>query len=176
MRGGAQECDQGSQQEDNTVAADDDYKVGTVSNFNVEQDEMTKLRQQLGLLRARAVGRQPRLQPYMSMPTPQTIPVSQFNKATPTLSWGFTTFYPRGRAEIVTSPPREVQYPGYIQHLLLYKDGRFARHSRWRCVFFNTLMRYYVNTKAGFFVNKLHSIVRWVTTSEHPFFCLCSMR
>lgn len=152
----AQERDQGPQQEDTVAPADNDYEVSAVPNFNAEQDEMTKLRQQLGLLGAKTVGRQPRRQPHMSMPTPRTTPVSEFNKTTPILSWVFPTLYPRGLAEIVTSRPREVQYPDYIRHLLLYKDGRFARHPRWRYVVFNTLMRHRVNTKAGFFVNKLH--------------------
>jgi hypothetical protein len=92
----------------------------------------------------------------MSLPTPRNTPISEFNKSHPLLSWAFPSLFPYGRAEYVSSRPREVDYKTYIKHLLLHCSGRFAQHPRFCYVVFNTLMRIQVNTKSSFFVRKLH--------------------
>jgi ATP-dependent DNA helicase PIF1 len=92
----------------------------------------------------------------MSLPTPQNTPLSVFNKTHPLLSWAFPSLFPRGQAEFVLSRLRDVDYKKYICHLLLHKSARFAQHPRFRYVVFNTVMRMQVNTKAGFFVQKMH--------------------
>jgi hypothetical protein len=134
-----------------------DPEVVGVPDLHAENDELAELQTQLRQSGAvRNVGRQPRRKPHMSMPTPDQTPLSEFNKSHPLLSWAFPSLYPQGRAEFVDNRMREATYPEYVRHLLLYKDGRFAQHPRWRYVVFNTMMRTKVNEKAGFFVNRLH--------------------
>jgi hypothetical protein len=140
--------------------------MGAVPDLRAENDERTEIEAQLGRVGSRTVSRQPRRKPGISMPTPQATPLSEYNKSHPLLSWAFPSLYPRGRAEFVDTQPREVNYRDYVHHLLLYRDGRFARHPRWRYVVFNTLMRFSVNDKAGFFVNKLHPEQKDMTLDE----------
>jgi ATP-dependent DNA helicase PIF1 len=137
----------------------DDYEppeVGTVPELHADNDEVTEIRAELGRRGARQIGRQPRRLPSMSLPTPRNTPISEFNKSHPLLSWAFPSLFPYGRAEYVSSRPREVDYKTYIKHLLLHCSGRFAQHPRFCYVVFNTLMRIQVNTKSSFFVRKLH--------------------
>ncbi|PKC08341.1 hypothetical protein RhiirA5_417048 [Rhizophagus irregularis] len=39
------------------------------------------------------------------------------------------------------NPDKEIKPSEYFKHLLVYKDGRFARHRRWRYFALNSLMR-----------------------------------
>jgi hypothetical protein len=89
---------------------------------------------------------------YLSLPSFRRTPISEFNRSQPLLSWAFPTLYHRGQAEYTLPRERTVAFPEYVKHLIKYKDGRFARHPRFRYVVFNTIMRRQVNTRAGFFV------------------------
>ncbi|KAH7018732.1 hypothetical protein B0J12DRAFT_552483, partial [Macrophomina phaseolina] len=53
----------------------------------------------------------------------------------------FLILYPLGKADFLTSRFRVVKYSDYLDYLIKYKDGRFARYFWWRYVVFNTLMR-----------------------------------
>jgi Helitron helicase-like domain at N-terminus len=88
------------------------------------------------------------------MPSFRTTPISKFNRTQPLLSWAFPTLFPRRDAEYTLPRPRSVSYGDYVDHLLKYHDGRFARHPRFRFVVFNTMMRRKVSTQAVFFVKK----------------------
>ncbi|KAH7000844.1 hypothetical protein B0J12DRAFT_587691, partial [Macrophomina phaseolina] len=46
------------------------------------------------------------------------------------LSFVFSTLYPYGRADFAKLRDRNVDYAGYLEHLIKYKDGRFARYPR----------------------------------------------
>src|SRR2546429_600446 len=92
------------------------------------------------------------------MPSFRTTPISEFNRSQALLSWAFPTLFPRGDAEFVTPRLRDIPYPMFAKHSLLYKDGRFAQHPRFRYVVFNTIMRKQVNTCSGFFVRKTGAV------------------
>jgi hypothetical protein len=104
--------------------------MAAVPDLRAQNDERTEIEAQLARAGARTVGRQPRRKPGMSMPTPQATPLSEYNKSHALLSWAFPSLYPRGRAEFVDQRPRKVSYRDNVHHLLLYRDGRFARHPR----------------------------------------------
>jgi ATP-dependent DNA helicase PIF1 len=54
----------------------------------------------------------------------------------------FPALYPHGLAGLRSVREREVKPAEYFKHLLWYKDGRFARHPRWRYFASNSSMRW----------------------------------
>ena len=57
-------------------------------------------------------------------------PLFEFNKNQPLLSLAFFTLFLIKKAEFLIPRIRSVNYAIYIEHLIKYKDGQFARHSR----------------------------------------------
>jgi ATP-dependent DNA helicase PIF1 len=100
-------------------------------------------------------GQHPIAVPYLSMGTIRKTPIDEFNRTQAIFSLAFLTLFPNGEAEYVDPRIREIPLRDYVRHLLLFRDGRFARHLRFRYVAFNMLMRRQVNTKSGFFVRKV---------------------
>src|SRR4051794_34525970 len=88
------------------------------------------------------------------MGTVRTTPLSKFNVSEALFSRAFPTCFPTGAREWTKPQQRYVDYPSYVRHMLLYKDGRIARHPRFRYVAFNTIMRKQVNVKSGFFMSR----------------------
>ncbi|CAB4435573.1 unnamed protein product [Rhizophagus irregularis] len=54
----------------------------------------------------------------------------------------FPTLYPTGSADLRAEHVRDVKPAEYFQHLLKYKDRRFACHPRWRYFTLNSQMRW----------------------------------
>jgi len=54
----------------------------------------------------------------------------------------FPTLYPHGRGDFHSERVREIKPAEYFKHLIWYKDGRFARHKRWRYFALNSTMRW----------------------------------
>lgn len=123
---------------------DDDAEVTAIPNLLAENAELDALQEAAGIA--------PLLQ--LTNPGFRTTPLSEFNRSQPLLSLAFPTLFPFGKAEFVQSRVREIKYADYIEHLLKYQDGRFAQHSRFRYVVFNTMMRLHVLKKSTYFVNK----------------------
>lgn len=53
----------------------------------------------------------------------------------------FPTLYPTGDADFTVPRHRTVTIGNYFKHLMLYKDGRFSKHPRFRYFALNTEMR-----------------------------------
>jgi hypothetical protein len=58
------------------------------------------------------------------------------------IACAFPTLYPTGCADLRAERIITVKPAEYFRHLLLYKDGRFARHARWRYFALNSQMRW----------------------------------
>jgi hypothetical protein len=58
------------------------------------------------------------------------------------IACAFPTLYPTGNADLRAEHVRDVKPAEYFTHLLKYKDGRFARHPRWRYFALNSQMRW----------------------------------
>ena len=56
------------------------------------------------------------------------------------IACAFPTLYPTGRADLHAERIRDVKPAEYFKHLLLYKNGRFACHARWRYFALNSQM------------------------------------
>lgn len=123
----------------------EDPEHGFVPNFAPDAVEFDTLRNHI----RRTTNRE-----YLSMASIRRTPISEFNNREPLLSLAFPSLFPNGQAEFIQPRLREVDYLGYVRHLLCYKDGRFARHPRFRFAAFNMLLRRESAAKAGFYVRR----------------------
>src|SRR6185437_2123889 len=68
-------------------------------------------------------------------------PINEFQ--TPDyIACAFPTLYPTGSADLRSAHARDIRPAEYFSHLLKFKDGRFARHPRWRYFALNSQMRW----------------------------------
>ena len=82
------------------------------------------------------------------LPAPRSLSVPSF-RGTPVSEWenkclfrmAFPSLFPRGEGDFYLPRDQDIKLADWIRHLLRYKDDRFARHSRFRYVAFNILMR-----------------------------------
>ena len=79
--------------------------------------------------------------PTLSWPPSGSTPVNEFNTEG-YISCAFPTLFSTGAADFIAPRPLQVTVGNYFKHLLLYKDGRFARHPRFRYFALNTEMRW----------------------------------
>ncbi|KAK3931974.1 ATP-dependent DNA helicase, partial [Frankliniella fusca] len=91
-------------------------------------------------------------------------PVNEFD--TPGyIPTAFPKLFPCGKADM-KSPRSQKIYPAeYFQHLLDYKDGRFAKHETFRFFAMNSLMRWNSCTNGSIFVRN-HPEFKDITISE----------
>ena len=74
----------------------------------------------------------PPLEEHPSMSLPQRA----------TSAWPFPTLFPTGAADFLGQRCNQVTIGNYFTHLTKYRDGRFARHPRFRFFALNTEMRW----------------------------------
>jgi hypothetical protein len=68
-------------------------------------------------------------------------PINEFH--TPGyIACAFPTLYPTGQADLRSERISNVKPAEYFKHLLMYHDGRFAQHGRWRYFALNSQMRW----------------------------------
>lgn len=79
--------------------------------------------------------------PTVPWPSAGGSPVNEFNTEG-YISCAFPTLFPTGAADFVAPRPRTVTVGNYFKHLMLYHDGRFAKHPRFRYFALNTEMRH----------------------------------
>ncbi len=58
------------------------------------------------------------------------------------MSCAFPTLFPTGAADFAAPRLRPITLGNYFKHLVVYKDGRFAKHPRFRYFALNTQMRW----------------------------------
>jgi ATP-dependent DNA helicase PIF1 len=68
----------------------------------------------------------------------------------------FPTLFPDGVGDFYEPRPQSVDLGDYFQHLMRYKDGRFARHRRFPWFAFNTLQRHRAASQAKIYVKQSH--------------------
>ena len=89
----------------------------------------------------------------LSFLTFRQTPISEFDE-TCILRMIFPTLFPEGKGDINLPRARKISFDSWIRHLLRYKDGRFASHSRFRYVVFNMLMRQKARTQSSYLFSK----------------------
>ena len=89
--------------------------------------------------------RQSLRQPAAAPPTvpwspSSSTPINEFNTEG-YMSCAFPTLFPTGAADFLAPRPLAVTIGNYLKHMMLFEDGRFARHPRFRYFALNTEMR-----------------------------------
>ena len=91
--------------------------------------------------------------PPITWPEIEGVPINEFQ--TPGyMARAFPTLYPYGKADLRTARAREIKPAEYFKHLLWYKDGRFARHPRWRYFALNSSMRWRALSEGQIYVKQ----------------------
>lgn len=87
-------------------------------------------------------------------PTISTEPISEF-KTVGYIAMAFPSLYPYGRPDLRDKNRKKKMDPAqFFKHLMLYKDGRFAKHPRFRFFAFNSVMRWRAVSQGSFYVSK----------------------
>lgn len=68
----------------------------------------------------------------------------------------FPTLFPNGEADFRQPRANSVTFGQYVEHLMRFEDGRFARHERFMWWAFNTLQRQRARADARIFVRQRH--------------------
>ena len=58
------------------------------------------------------------------------------------MSCAFPTLFPTGAADFLAPRPLAVTIGNYLKHMMMFEDGRFAKHPRFRYFALNTEMRW----------------------------------
>ena len=77
----------------------------------------------------------------IAWPQIQNNPINEF-KTEGYMTCAFPTLFPTGAGDFSQPRMRAVTIGNYIKHLMMYKDGRFATHPRFRFFALNTEMRW----------------------------------
>ncbi|KAG4268366.1 hypothetical protein FPRO04_12472 [Fusarium proliferatum] len=109
------------------------WDAAAVPNFIAQERDLTYLRTRLqgghqttDLPLESAPGHEPQLE----MPHIRSTPLNEFNRSQALLSLAFPTLFPTGEGDFVEPRQRSVTYSDYIERLMKFHDGRFARHPR----------------------------------------------
>ena len=79
--------------------------------------------------------------PLLTWPQLTNSPLNEFTSEG-YMTCAFPTLFPTGTADFTAPRLRRVTIGNYFKHLMLYKDGRFAKHPRFRYFALNTEMRW----------------------------------
>ena len=79
--------------------------------------------------------------PTVPWPSAGRTPINEFNTEG-YICCAFPTLFPTGSGDFLAPRARIVTIGNYFKHLMLYHDGRFAKHPRFRYFALNTVMRH----------------------------------
>ena len=79
--------------------------------------------------------------PVVQWPPVGGTPINEFNTEG-YMSCAFPSLFPTGAADFVAPRQHTITVGNYFKHLMMYEDGRFARHPRFRYFALNTEMRW----------------------------------
>ena len=78
----------------------------------------------------------------MERPQISNTPIDEFHTEGYTyFTMAFPCLFPTGSGNYTSPHQRRITLGYYIKHMMLYRDGKFARHSRFRYFALNTAMR-----------------------------------
>ena len=97
----------------------------------------------------------PATSPAVVWPTTATTPINEFNTEG-YISCAFPTLFPTGTADLLAPRTHAVTVGNYFKHLMMYKDGRFAKHPRFRYFALNTEMRWRALQTGRIYVRQHH--------------------
>lgn len=86
-------------------------------------------------------------------PSVGRVPVNEFSSPG-YISMAFPCLFPYGKCDYSTRHDKRVSLSKYVEHLMLYEDGRFAKDPRFRFFILNSMMRWEALTLGNVFVKK----------------------
>ena len=104
----------------------------------VQQTVQGQLHRQLSASCSSNINNSP---PIVSWPSTGPTPVNEF-RTEGYFTCAFPTLFPTGAADFSAPRPRTVTIGNYFKHLMMFHDGRFAKHPRFRYFALNTEMRW----------------------------------
>ncbi|OJD24648.1 hypothetical protein ACJ73_03984 [Blastomyces percursus] len=149
----------------NSDDIDNPPECAAVPDVLARNEEIEQLHQEFKEMQNSRPQSQPQSQPqqlqqHLTLPSFRNTPLDEFNNSHPLLSWAFPTLFPYGAAEFTLPRQRTIEYTEYVRFLMQYKDGRFARHPRFRYVIFNTLFRKQVGIRGKFWYRQSTSALK----------------
>jgi ATP-dependent DNA helicase PIF1 len=72
------------------------------------------------------------LPPVLTAPLVQASPINEHDPTNQFLRCAFPFLFPSGEADLRADRAQTVRESDYFEHLMRYKDGRFAQHPRFR--------------------------------------------
>ena len=91
----------------------------------------------------------------LSVPSVADDPISEWDSK-PVFRMAFPGLFPFGQGDFYEPREEVISLGDWIRHLLKYKDGRFARHSRFRYYAFNHLLRMQSKQHSSYVCKKLN--------------------
>ncbi|XP_034245757.1 uncharacterized protein LOC117647893 [Thrips palmi] len=86
-------------------------------------------------------------------PSVGRVPVNEFSSPS-YITMAFPCLFPYGKADYSTRTDKSISLHKYVEHLMLYRDGRFAKDPRFRFFILNSLMRWEALSLGNVFVKK----------------------
>ncbi len=131
--------------------------VSVVPNLHLAETELSQLQQDLDRFSIQnfllSNQQEPNFEQRLSLPTFRQTPFLEFD-GTCILKMIFPTLFPTGERDKNFPREQKISFDAWIWHLLHYKDGRFASHSRFRYVVFNMPMRQKARTQSLYLFSK----------------------
>ena len=97
--------------------------------------------------------RQPTEDQIVPWPQNGSVPIDEF-KTEGYISCAFPTLFPTGEADFLAPRQQSVTVGMYFKHLMMYGEGRFARHPRFRYFALNTEMRWRALQTGRVYINQ----------------------
>jgi hypothetical protein len=125
-----------------------------VPNTEVQSAQSQLLIQELSqrILERRKGNRPDR--PHIGAPHINTTPLDEIGRTHNLFAMAFPSLFPDGNADWHDGRVREVGLKDWIQHMLKYKDGRFAQHPRFRFFAHDLLMRSQARKTSSFYISR----------------------
>ena len=117
--------------------------TGFVPSIHSTESEVSQLERDLQITEA-----------VLTMPTIDGTPINEHDPNTCYMINAFPTLFPQGKADFHARRDVKVNAQDYFKHLLRYRDGRFAQHSRFRYFAWNSILRWEGKAKAKVFVKQ----------------------
>ena len=97
----------------------------------------------------------PSVPPTVPWPVAGTNPINEFTTEG-YISCAFPTLLPTGAADLLAPRAHTVTIGNYFKHLMMFQDGRFAKHPRFRYFALNTEMRWRALQTGRIYVRQHH--------------------
>ena len=121
---------------------EDPYETNLSSSFVPSTtQQMTEQETVKQSVQDRQSNQQPVSPSTESWPPCGSTPINEFNTEG-YISRAFPTLFPTDAADFLAPRPLAVTIGNYLKHLMMYEDGRFARHPRFRYFALNSEMRW----------------------------------